>query len=106
MSGIDESFANLRGAFPTVAEFQGLHFKYVVKEGVVLIEQRLNVAELMPCRVCGGNAAKDFRYFYWLLVGDRFKLVHASNKSKLKRLQPISDSTFTPSHAYDANATA
>lgn len=89
MPGIDESFAALRGAFPTVADFQGLHFKYVVKDGSLLIEVR-----------------NHGRFFYWLLVGDTFKLIHASQVSKLKRLQPISDSTFTPSHAYDERATA
>jgi hypothetical protein len=87
--GIDESFANLRGAFPTIAEFQGLHFRYVEKNGSLMIEMR-----------------RFDRYFYWLLVGHTFKLIHASQVSKLKRLQPISDSTFTPSHAYDDDATA
>lgn len=85
MREIDEAFHHLSGAFTHLAEFQGLHFKYAVKDGAMLIEQR-----------------RAGRYFYWLLVGDRFKLVHASLASRFKRMAPITNSTFTPDHTYNA----
>ena len=78
------AFAKLGGAFPTLANFQGLHFKYAVRDGVVLIESK-----------------RDGRYFYWMLVGDKFLLIHASLQSKLKRMQTITNATFTPSTSYN-----
>lgn len=77
-------FAKLSGAFPALANFQGLHFKYAVRDGVVLIESK-----------------RDGRYFYWILVGEKFLLIHASLQSKLKRMQTISSATFIPSRPYD-----
>lgn len=81
---VTETFGKLNGAFPTLASFQGLHFKYAVKDSVVLIESK-----------------RDGRYFYWILVGETFRLIHASMQSKLKRMQTITSATFTPSRPYD-----
>ena len=81
---VTEAFAALAGAFPTLASFQGLHFKYAVKNGVVLIESK-----------------RDGRYFYWILVGEEFRLIHASMQSKLKRMQTITHAILTPSRPYD-----
>jgi hypothetical protein len=78
------AFAKLGGAFPTLANFQGLHFKYAVRDGVVLIESK-----------------RDGRYFYWILVGEKFLLIHASMQSKLKRMHTITNATFIPSKPYD-----
>lgn len=72
---IDDAFAQLTGTFATLAEFQGGHFKYAVKNGSVLIEVRRNG-----------------RYYYWLLVENRFLLVGASLESKLAPLRTIGQS--------------
>ena len=42
------------------------------------------------------------RFFYWLLVGEHFKLIHASRESKLAPMRTIGQS-LTPSHAYEAS---
>lgn len=81
---VTDAFAKLSGSFPTLASFQGLHFKYAVRDGVVLIESK-----------------RDGRYFYWILVGEKFLLIHASMQSKLKRMQTITNATFIPSKPYD-----
>jgi hypothetical protein len=78
------AFEKLTGAFPTLATFQGLHFKYAVKDGVVLIESK-----------------RDGRYFYWILVDEKFLLIHASLQSKLKRMETITNASFIPSRPYD-----
>lgn len=80
---VTAAFGKLTGAFPELASFQGLHFKYAVRDGIVLIESK-----------------RDSRYFYWILVGGRFLLIHASVHSKLRRMQTITDKTFTPSTPY------
>ena len=81
---VTEVFAKLSGAFPTLASFQGLHFKYAVRDGVVLIESK-----------------RDGRYFYWILIDEKFLLIHASLQSKLKRMETITNATFIPSRPYD-----
>ena len=81
---VTEAFAKLSGSFPTLANFQGLHFKYVVRDGTVLIESK-----------------RDGRYFYWILIGEKFLLIHASLQSKLKRMETITNATFIPSRPYD-----
>lgn len=81
---VTEAFAKLSGSFPTLANFQGLHFKYAVRDGVVLIESK-----------------RDGRYFYWILIGEKFLLIHASLQSKLKRMETITNATFIPSRPYD-----
>ena len=81
---VTEAFGKLGGSFPTLANFQGLHFKYAVRDGVVMIESK-----------------RDGRYFYWILVGEKFLLIHASLQSKLKRMETISSATFIPSRPYD-----
>lgn len=98
---IDEALTAVKGGFSYLAEFQGLHFKYVVKNGVVLLETRRNAAELAACPTCGANRDRDMRYYYWLLVDGRFKLIHASRVSRLKRMEPVTDSTLVPSSAYN-----
>ena len=80
---VDEAFGNLKGSFPCEAVFQGMHFQYAVKGGVVLVEVK-----------------RQEKFFYWLLVGDRFKLVHAANRSKFRKLWTIDTHLFTPSDAY------
>jgi hypothetical protein len=75
---VDEAFAQLRGAFPSKAAFQGTHFGFAQSKGVCLIERRL-----------------ADRYFYWLLFEGQAKLVHASRESKLAPLRTVGDS-FTP----------
>jgi hypothetical protein len=65
----------LRPAFPKLAAFQGVHFKYAWHEGVWLIE------------------IKFFgKYFYWLLQDGEAKLINASQESRLRRMQTIGDS--------------
>jgi hypothetical protein len=83
---VTEAFEALFGVFPNIANFQGLHFKYAAnsKKGALLIETK-----------------RDSRYFYWLLVGERFFVVHASLQSKLKRMEPISEKTLVPSRPYE-----
>lgn len=81
---VTNAFGKLTGAFPTLASFQGLHFKYAVRDGVVLIESK-----------------RDGRYFYWILIEEKFLLIHASMQSKLKRMQTITNATFMPSRPYD-----
>lgn len=81
---VTEAFGKLSGAFPTLASFQGLHFKYAVKDGVVLVESK-----------------RDGRYFYWILIDEKFLLIHASLQSKLKRMETITNATFIPSRPYD-----
>ncbi len=82
---VTEAFGKLAGAFPTLATFQGLHFKYAVRDGTVLIESK-----------------RDGRYFYWILIGEKFLLIHASLQSKLKRMETITSATFVPSRSYDS----
>lgn len=81
---LDQAFARLRGAFPTPAEFQGTHFKYAVRDGVVLIERK-----------------RMDRYSYWLLCGERHVLIHASRESKLSPMKTIGDSFTISPAAHD-----
>lgn len=83
---LDAALAQLHGSFPTVAEFQGVHFKYAAKGGTVLIESRKFDA-VRQCPV----------YFYWILADGRFKLIHASQKSRLSAMRTIDEKTFTRS---------
>jgi len=86
---INSAFQNLSGAFPLLARYQGLHFKYAVKNGVILIETRR-----------GG------RYYYWLLVGERFRLIHSAEHSKWRKMKTVTHSTFTPTAQYDCGPDA
>jgi len=76
---IDEAFGKIKREFPESAMFQGMHFKYACRDGVVFIERKL-----------------AGRFFYWLTIDDRFKLVGASERSKLSPLKTIGD-CFRPS---------
>ena len=84
---VSDAFAKLAGAFPVLASFQGVHFKYAVRNGTVLVE-------------CKHNG----RYYYWILAGDTFLLIHSSEHSKLRRMQTITDATFTPSKPYNSHS--
>ncbi len=90
----DEAFAAVGHAFPQEAEWQGLHFRFAAKAGVVLIEQRRStfVAE-SSCAHCGQDRGrKDTRYFYWLIWEGNKKVIHASFKSKFGRMRTVIDS--------------
>ena len=47
------------------------------------------------------ESKRDGRYFYWILIGEKFLLIHASLQSKLKRMETITNATFIPSRPYD-----
>lgn len=89
MQEVDSAFQSLAGAFPLLARFHGLHFKYAVKNGIVLIEIR-----------------RDGRFYYWLLIGERFRLIHSSDNSKLRKMKTVTHSTFTPTGQYDCGPDA
>jgi hypothetical protein len=91
---IDEAFAAVSHAFPQEAEWQGVHFRYATKNGVTLIEQKRSVfVPKSRCDHCGEQSGtKVTRFHYWLLVGDRFKEVHASHKSKFAAMRTVIDS--------------
>lgn len=72
---LDAAFSHLRTAFPKVADFQGTHFKFAERDGVVLIEKK-----------------RAERFFYWLIWEGNHKLVHASQDSKFRTMQTIGDS--------------
>ncbi len=76
---IADAFALVSHAFPQVARFEGKHFQYAEKNGVVLIERKRTIRE-------------ETRYYYWLLVGGRFRLIHRSQNSKLSPMRTIGDS--------------
>lgn len=77
---VGAAFAKLSGSFPSLASLQGnVHFKYAVRNGVILIETK-----------------RDGRYWYWILVGEEFLLIGAFATGKLKRMKTITDETFTP----------
>lgn len=98
---IDEAFARVSHAFPHDADWQGTHFRYAVKNGVTLIEIKRSV--FIPerqCDACGQHrGTKDTRFFYWLLVGEKFFAVHASEKTKFGKLRTVKES-FSPSTNY------
>jgi hypothetical protein len=98
---IDEAFAKVSHAFPKEAVWQGPHFRYAALNNGLLIE--IKRSAFIPERECGHcgqfRGTKDTRYFYWLLVGEQFVLIHASYKSKLASLRTILDS-ITPSSNY------
>jgi hypothetical protein len=98
---IDEAFAKVSHAFPFDADWQGTHFRYAVKNGVTLIEQKRSVfVPESECGHCGQHRGhKETRYFYWLLIGERFFAVHASEKSKFGPLRTVKNS-FSPSTNY------
>lgn len=77
------AFERIAPAFPTDADFRGLHFRCAYRCDVWLIEQK-----------------NQGRYYYWLLAFGEKKLIHSSVKSKLRPLQKIGDS-FKPSLTYD-----
>jgi hypothetical protein len=85
-----DAFAELRNAFPKVAEYRGKHFQYAERNGIVLIERRKSLD--MP----EGRAEM---FCYWLLVEGIFQPVHVSHASKLAPMRTIG-SSFTPS-VYD-----
>lgn len=76
---LDAAFSQLRTAFPKVADFQGTHFVFAERDGVVLIEKK-----------------RLDRYFYWLIWEGNHKLVHASQVSKLRPMRTIGDSFSLP----------
>ncbi len=98
---IDEAFAAVSHAFPKDAEWQGLHFRYAVKNGITLIEQKKS--RFIPestCNHCGQEkGTKDVRFYYWLLVGEQFLCIHASRKSKFTLMRTILGS-LSPSSNY------
>ena len=102
---VDAAFAQVRTAFPETAVFQGTHFKYAAKNGVTIIETRRSFwAEDIRCRSCSNRIGdKTERYFYWIIVGNEHKLIHASTRSKFRPLQTIADS-FSPSMYGDQHA--
>ena len=71
---IDEAFGQLKGVFAIMAQFQGGHFKYAAKNGVVMLEIKRNG-----------------RFYYWLLIDGRFVLVHASLESRLRSMRTVTD---------------
>jgi hypothetical protein len=71
---IPGALAQLRGAFPSTAIFQGTHFKFVQHKDVWLLETK-----------------RSGRFFYWLLCDGNVKLVHASISSKLEPLRPLGE---------------
>ena len=76
---IDDAFAYLKSAFPSAATFQGTHFRYAVRDGSVILE------------------VKRFdRFFYWLLIGEHFFLIHASKESKFASMRTISANPLDP----------
>lgn len=85
---IEQAFAAISTAFPSVAEWQGMHFRFAHKNNVTLIEKR-RYNEQKSCHV----------FFYWLIWEGNHKLIHAAQKSKLAPMRTIGDS-FSPSHAY------
>jgi hypothetical protein len=72
---IDEAFATVSNCFPQVAQFQGIHFKYAIRNGVTLVERK----------------GHD-RFYYWLSVDDHFLLINASQESKLAPMRTIGQS--------------
>lgn len=91
---LNEAFTAISHAFPIVAEFQGRHFTYAEKNGVMLIENKKTVfTPHGECSTCGQHRGeKQTRYFYWLTYGGRFHLVHASLKSRLSPMKTIGES--------------
>ncbi len=83
---IDEAFAKVSHAFPHDADWQGPHFRYAVKNGVTLIEIKRSVfIPQSECGHCGQHrGTKTTRYFYWLLIGERYYAVHASEKIQVR----------------------
>ena len=73
------AFAHLRTAFPKVADFQGTHFKFAERAGVVLIEKK-----------------RQEKFFYWLIWEGQSQLVHHSQESKLRPMRTIGDSFSLP----------
>jgi hypothetical protein len=69
------AFAQFRSAFPSTAIFQGIHFKFADRNSSLLIEMK-----------------RGDRFFYWLLIESQFKLIHASQKSRLAPMKTIGES--------------
>lgn len=71
---IPTALAELRSAFPSTAVFQGIHFKFAVRNNILLLEIK-----------------RGDRFFYWL-VSDEAKLINASLKSRLAPMKTIGES--------------
>lgn len=99
---IDTAFGGLKGSMPHDAAFQGLHFRYGAKGESVLIETKKTfIHEDHVCIACGQKIGeKTVRFFYWLLCGERFKLVHASSRPRLRETATIDDHLFKPTEIY------
>lgn len=75
----DEAFSDIRDRFPEVAQFEGIHFKYARGKSSLLVEQK-----------------RGDRFFYWLLVDDRFVLWKVTTKSCLSSLRTVGETLAAP----------
>lgn len=101
---LDEAFAAVSHAFPTKAEWQGMHFQSAHKNGVTLIESRKSSFEtISTCPHCGQpRQQRDSKFFYWLIWEGNQKLIDASVKSKLQSMKTIGESLALSRHTTTA----